>query len=83
MRIFWQVTGATAVAFMTTGTSYKEGGVWKLHISDEFIQAFMGNMDSDAYEEELTDRIAWSSLRRSLEQSRGRTWSEEAEEMFE
>lgn len=30
-----------------TVTAYKEDGIWKLHLSDEFIHAFMGNMDSE------------------------------------
>ena len=34
-----------------TVTAYKEDGVWKLHLTDEFINAFMGNIDSEEYED--------------------------------
>lgn len=40
-----------------TVTAVKEDGVWKLHLTDEFINAFMGNIDSEEYEDELADRI--------------------------
>lgn len=40
-----------------TVTAYKEDGMWKLHLTDEFINALMGNMDSEEFEDELNQRI--------------------------
>ena len=37
---------------------YREDGCWKLHVSDEFINAFMGNMNLGEYSEEVEQRLA-------------------------
>jgi len=41
-----------------TVPAYREDGRWKLHMSDEFINAFMGNMNQGEYSEEVEERIA-------------------------
>ena len=40
-----------------TVTAIWEGGRWKMHVSEAFINAFMGNMLAEDYEEELERRI--------------------------
>ena len=40
-----------------TVSAYREGGNWKLHVSDEFINAFMGNINTDEYAEDIEQRI--------------------------
>lgn len=37
--------------------AYKEDGAWKIHITDEFINAFMGNINSEKYPEEIEERL--------------------------
>lgn len=39
-----------------TVTAIWEGGRWKMHVSEAFINAFMGNMLAEDYEEELERR---------------------------
>lgn len=41
-----------------TVLAYKEDGQWKLHVSDEFINAFMGNIDAEEYAEDMEEKIA-------------------------
>lgn len=41
-----------------TVLAYREDGCWKLHVSDEFINAFMGNMNLGEYSEEVEQRLA-------------------------
>ncbi|MDE5933030.1 MAG: hypothetical protein K2H40_11205 [Lachnospiraceae bacterium] len=41
-----------------TVSAWREDGCWKLHASDEFINAFMGNMNLGDYSEEVEARIA-------------------------
>lgn len=41
-----------------TVSAYQENGNWKLHVSDEFINAFMGNINTDEYAEDIEQRIA-------------------------
>ena len=43
---------------VVTVQAYRENGCWKLHVSDEFINAFMGNMNLGEYSEEVEQRIA-------------------------
>ena len=40
-----------------TVQAYKEEGQWKVHLSQEFIEAFMGYGDSEGYSEEMEQRI--------------------------
>ncbi len=57
-------------------TAYREGGAWKIHLSDELINAFMGNINSDEYPEEIEERL--TDLEEAYEEKAAR-W---AEEMF-
>ena len=41
-----------------TVSAWKENGRWKLHADDDFINAFMGNMNLGDYSEEVKQRIA-------------------------
>lgn len=34
-----------------------ENGVWKFQLNDDFINAFMGNINSDTFPEEIEQRI--------------------------
>jgi len=65
-------------------TAYQEDGGWKLKLTDEFINAFMGNMDSEEYDEELEEHM--DELLKKLEddyvEKIGR-WSEGIGEIFE
>lgn len=40
-----------------TVSAYKEDGTWKLHLSDEFINAFTGNVYTGHFSEEVERRI--------------------------
>lgn len=40
-----------------TVSAYQAGGSWKLHVSDEFINAFMGNINTDEYAEDIERKI--------------------------
>lgn len=40
-----------------TVAAYKEDGIWKFHVSDSFINAVMGNMDSEHYSDEIQNRL--------------------------
>lgn len=40
-----------------TVSAYREDGCWKLHADDEFINAFMGNMNQGEYSEEVEQRL--------------------------
>lgn len=41
-----------------TVSAYRENGSWKIHVSDEFINAFMGNINTEEYAEDIEQRIA-------------------------
>lgn len=41
-----------------TVTAYQEDGAWRLHLDEEFINAFMGNINADEYSEDTKRRIA-------------------------
>ena len=40
-----------------TVTAYRENGKWKIHLDDEFINAFMGNIDGAAYSEDVQKKL--------------------------
>lgn len=40
-----------------TVLAYREKGQWKLHVSEEFVNAFMGNMMVENYSEDVEQRI--------------------------
>lgn len=40
-----------------TVSAYRGDGGWKLHVSDEFINAFMGNINQGEYSEEVKRRL--------------------------
>lgn len=63
-----------------TLSAFRQDGKWKLHVSDEFINAFMGNIDSEEYPEEITRKI--ESLEREMEENADR-WAEEFGERME
>lgn len=55
---------------------FQDGGKWKLHVSDEFINAFMGNINSEEYPEEITERI--EALEKEMEDN-AEKWAEDFE----
>ena len=40
-----------------TVTAYRENGKWKIHLDDEFINAFMGNINGLAYSEDVQKKL--------------------------
>lgn len=40
-----------------TVTAYRENGAWKIHLDDEFINAFMGNFNGTAYSEDVQKKL--------------------------
>lgn len=40
-----------------TLSAYKEDGIWKLYLSDAFINAIMGNMNSEEFSDEIQERL--------------------------
>lgn len=40
-----------------TVQAYEDNGQWKIHISDKFINAFMGNMMAENYSEDVEQQI--------------------------
>ncbi|MDE6845490.1 MAG: hypothetical protein K2J99_06950 [Lachnospiraceae bacterium] len=38
-------------------TAYRKNGAWQIHLDDEFINAFMGNIDAEEYSEDVQQRI--------------------------
>lgn len=60
--------------------AYQNGGQWEIHISDEFINAFMGNMMAEDYPEDLERRI--NELLKQYEQKM-EEWGDEAAETVE
>ncbi len=67
---------AETCTISVTLTAFKENGKWKLHISDEFINAFMGNIDSEEYPEEITLKI--EELEKEIENNAAK-WAEDFE----
>lgn len=41
-----------------TVTAYQEDDSWKIHVDDDFINAFMGNINQGEYSEEIKKRLA-------------------------
>jgi len=37
--------------------AYQEDGIWKIHLNEDFINAFMGNIDSENYSHEIERKI--------------------------
>ncbi|MEZ3506704.1 MAG: hypothetical protein K1W10_07135 [Lachnospiraceae bacterium] len=45
------------ITFEVTVTAFREQEAWKLHLDDDFINAFMGNINAEEYSEELQQKI--------------------------
>lgn len=83
-------SGDTCTIAVTLSAFYKDGK-WKLHVSDEFIHAFMGYPDSEEYPEEVIQKI--EALELEIENKaedwaedfeiRADTWAEEFEDRME
>lgn len=60
--------------------AYRENGQWKIHVSDEFVNAFMGNMMSEEYSEDMEQRID-----KLMEENERKVdeWADEFEESVE
>ena len=56
-----------------TVSAYRENGKWKIHLDDEFINAFMGNFNSMAYSEDVQKKLD------ELEKQQAEKWDEWAE----
>lgn len=63
-----------------TVSAYRENGAWKLHLDDEFINAFMGNLYEMAYSEDVQKRL--DELEKQQEEKLLDEWSEEWAEEF-
>ncbi|NBJ94110.1 hypothetical protein [Parablautia muri] len=63
-----------------TLSAFKQDGKWKLHVSDEFINAFMGNIDSEEYPEEIMQKI--NVLEKEIEDNTAK-WAEDFESRME
>ncbi len=46
------------ISIRVTVYAYQENGQWKIHLSHDFINAFSGNMYTDAYTENLEEKAA-------------------------
>ncbi len=46
------------ISIRVTIYAYQENGQWKIHLSHDFINAFSGNMYTDAYTENLEEKAA-------------------------
>ena len=38
--------------------AWQENGGWKLHVDDDFVNAFMGNLNRGTYSDEIEQRLA-------------------------
>lgn len=63
-----------------TLSAFKQDGKWKLHVSDEFINAFMGNINSEEYPEEIMQKI--EALEKEIENN-AMNWAEDFEGRIE
>lgn len=63
-----------------TVSASRKKGVWKIHVSDEFVNAFMGNLDSEDYSEEVEERL--DELEAEYEKKMDE-WGEDLEEEIE
>ena len=57
-----------------TVSAYRENGKWKIHLDDEFINAFMGNINGSAYSEDVQKKI--DELEK-LQEEKMDAWAEE------
>lgn len=57
-----------------TVTAYREQGAWRIHLDEEFINAFMGNTDAGQYSEEMEQRMAELE---NLQEDKLAEWEEE------
>ena len=57
-----------------TVTAYRENGKWKIHLDDEFINAFMGNINELTYSEDVQKKI--DELEKLLDEKMD-AWAEE------
>lgn len=63
-----------------TVKAYRENGAWKLHLDDEFINAFMGNFNGMTYSEDVQKRL--DELEKRQEEKLLDEWTEEWAEEF-
>ena len=45
------------ITMNVTVAASRRKGAWKVHVSDEFVNAFMGNLDSEDYSQEVEERL--------------------------
>lgn len=57
-----------------TVSAYRENGEWKIHLDDEFINAFMGNINGLSYSEDVQKKI--DELEK-LQEEKMDAWAEE------
>lgn len=62
-----------------TATAYRENGAWKVHLDEEFINAFMGNINAEEYSEEIRQRIEELEERQDEKLDE---WADEFEALF-
>ncbi len=63
-----------------TVSAYRENGKWKIHLDDEFINAFMGNFNGTAYSEDVQKKL--DELEKQQEEKLLDEWTEEWAEEF-
>lgn len=63
-----------------TVTAYRDDGAWVLHLDDEFINAFMGNINAEEYSEELQQKIKELEIKQDEKQDE---WEEKFSEDVE
>lgn len=63
-----------------TVLAYREDNQWKIHVSEEFVNAFMGNMMAAEYSEDMEQRIEklMEEYERKIDE-----WADEVEESVE
>ena len=45
------------ITINVTVAASRRKGAWKVHVRDEFVNAFMGNLDSEDYSQEVEERL--------------------------
>lgn len=63
-----------------TVTAFRKQDLWMIHLSDEFINAFMGNIDSEELEESVEKKL--EELEKEYEEKMDR-WAEDVEKRVE
>ena len=63
-----------------TAEAFRDEGSWKIHVSDSFANAVMGNMDSEFYSDEIQNRL--DELERQYEHKMDK-WGDEFEDKIE